>query len=60
MRALYASGRRAAALEVYRLLSRRMSDDLGITPSPATRTLQHVMLQDRPDQRYLAASGVTL
>ncbi|MFF1258662.1 MULTISPECIES: AfsR/SARP family transcriptional regulator [unclassified Streptomyces] len=57
MRALYASGRRAAALEVYQSLRRRMSDDLGITPSPTTRTLHHAMLQDRPDQRYLSAAG---
>ncbi|GAA1349679.1 AfsR/SARP family transcriptional regulator [Streptomyces beijiangensis] len=58
MRALYASGRRAAALDVYQSLRRRMSDDLGITPSPTTRSLHHVMLQDRPDQRYLSAAGV--
>lgn len=58
MRALYASGRRAAALDVYQALRRRMIDDLGITPSPTTRSLHHVMLQDRPDQRYLAAAGV--
>ncbi|WP_394430833.1 AfsR/SARP family transcriptional regulator [Streptomyces sp. SGAir0957] len=57
MRALYASGRRAAALEAYQSLRRRMSDDLGITPSPATRTLHHTMLQDRPDDRYLSAAG---
>ncbi|MEV7388074.1 MULTISPECIES: AfsR/SARP family transcriptional regulator [unclassified Streptomyces] len=57
MRALYASGRRAAALEVYQSLRRRMTDDLGIPPSPSTTTLHHVMLQDRPDQRYLAAVG---
>ncbi|MFC5781673.1 MULTISPECIES: AfsR/SARP family transcriptional regulator [Streptomyces] len=57
MRALYASGRRAAALEVYQSLRRRMSDDLGITPSPTTRPLHHAMLQDRPAQRYLSAAG---
>lgn len=57
MRALYASGRRAAALEVYQSLHRRMTDDLGIPPSPSTTTLHHVMLQDSPDQRYLAAAG---
>lgn len=57
MRALYASGRRATALEVYQSLHRRMTDDLGIPPSPSTTTLHHVMLQDHPDQRYLAASG---
>ncbi|MFJ5266239.1 BTAD domain-containing putative transcriptional regulator [Streptomyces sp. NPDC088387] len=57
MRALYASGRRAAALEVYQSLRRRMTDDLGIPPSPSTTTLHHVMLQDSPDQTYLAAAG---
>ncbi|WP_030909779.1 AfsR/SARP family transcriptional regulator [Streptomyces sp. NRRL F-5126] len=57
MRALYASGRRAAALDVYQSLRRRMTDDLGIPPSPSTTTLHHVMLQDAPDQRYLAAAG---
>jgi SARP family transcriptional regulator, regulator of embCAB operon len=55
--ALYGSGRRAAALEVYQALRRRMTDDLGIPPSPSTTTLHHVMLQDRPDQRYLSAAG---
>nr|WP_275409157.1 AfsR/SARP family transcriptional regulator [Streptomyces sp. SID12501] len=57
MRALYASGRRATALEVYQSLHRRMTDDLGIPPSPSTTTLHRVMLQDSPDQRYLAAAG---
>jgi DNA-binding SARP family transcriptional activator len=57
MRALYASGRRAAALDVYQSLHRRMTDDLGIPPSPSTTTLHHVMLQDHPDQRYLTAAG---
>ncbi|MFF2504214.1 BTAD domain-containing putative transcriptional regulator [Streptomyces sp. NPDC058067] len=57
MRALYASGRRAAALEVYRSLRVRMSDDLGIAPSPTTRSLHHVMLQDKPDDRYLSSAG---
>ncbi|RAG80476.1 hypothetical protein DN069_37940 [Streptacidiphilus pinicola] len=57
MRALYASGRRAAALEVYQSLRRRMADDLGIAPSPSIRSLHGEMLQDQPDQRYLAAVG---
>lgn len=57
MRALYASGRRATALEVYQSLRRRMADDLGIGPSPAIRSLHHEMLQDQPDHRFLAASG---
>ncbi len=48
-RALYAPGRGAAALDVYQSLRRGW---------PPTRSLHHVMLQDRPDQRYLSVAGV--
>ncbi|MER0243921.1 AfsR/SARP family transcriptional regulator [Streptomyces sp. 796.1] len=57
MRALYGSGRRAAALDVYQRLRTRMGDDLGISPSPTVNTLHHVMLQDEPDEQFLALSG---
>jgi DNA-binding SARP family transcriptional activator len=58
MRGLYASGRRAAALEVYQQLRDRMRDDLGISPSPTINTLHHVLLQDEPDEQFLALAGV--
>ncbi|MFG2647078.1 BTAD domain-containing putative transcriptional regulator [Streptomyces sp. NPDC048436] len=58
MRALYSSGRRAAALEVYQQLRNHMKDTLGISPSPTINTLHHVLLQDEPDEQFLALSGV--
>lgn len=57
MRALYGAGRRAAALEVYQRLRSRMGETLGISPSPSVNTLHHVMLQDEPDEQFLALSG---
>lgn len=44
MRALYASGRQAAALDVYRQLYRRLRDDLGLEPGPQIRETQAAIL----------------
>lgn len=57
MRGLYASGRRAAALQVYQQLRDRMRDGLGISPSPTINTLHHVLLQDDPDEQFLSLAG---
>ncbi|GAA2244574.1 hypothetical protein GCM10010232_34570 [Streptomyces amakusaensis] len=57
MRGLYASGRRAAALQVYQQLRARMRDGLGISPSPTINTLHHVLLQDEPDEQFLLMAG---
>ncbi|MFF6954712.1 BTAD domain-containing putative transcriptional regulator [Streptomyces iakyrus] len=48
MVALYRSGRRAAALEVYQRLRTRLVADLGVEPSPQLSRLQHAVLTDDP------------
>jgi predicted ATPase/DNA-binding SARP family transcriptional activator len=48
MRALYASGRQADALAVYRALRRRLVDELGVEPSDATREVHRRMLEQDP------------
>jgi len=44
MTALYRSGRQADALTVYRELRRRLSDQLGLDPSPAMRQFEQAVL----------------
>ncbi|KAA9161859.1 tetratricopeptide repeat protein [Amycolatopsis acidicola] len=46
MRALYYSGRRAEALEVYRTMARRVSDTFGIDPGAEVRELHERILND--------------
>ncbi|SEU30163.1 AfsR/SARP family transcriptional regulator [Nonomuraea wenchangensis] len=48
MRALYESGRRTEALEVYRRLRRRMVDELGLEPTYELRRLQSRILRSDP------------
>ncbi|MFI0369242.1 BTAD domain-containing putative transcriptional regulator [Actinomadura sp. 1N219] len=44
MRALYALGRTAEALNVCRTGQRALADELGLDPSPALRSLEHAVL----------------
>ncbi len=48
MHALYADGRQADALAVYRALRRRLVDELGVEPSDATRALHRRVLEQDP------------
>ncbi|MCK2215383.1 tetratricopeptide repeat protein [Actinomadura sp. ATCC 31491] len=48
MRALYASGRRTEALDVYRALRRRMVDELGLEPAHQLQRLHQRILQPEP------------
>lgn len=48
MRALYAAGRQADALDVYRETRQTFADDLGIEPSPFLRELERAILQQDP------------
>jgi DNA-binding SARP family transcriptional activator len=48
MHALYASGRQAEALEVYRETRRLLVDELGIEPSPALQALEQAILRHDP------------
>lgn len=47
MRALYHSGRRADALDAYRVFSRRLVERLGIDPGPELQDLHDRLLHDR-------------
>ena len=51
MRALYYSGRRGDALEVYRRAARRFSAELGIDPGPELVELHERILRDAMPQR---------
>jgi DNA-binding SARP family transcriptional activator len=48
MVALYRSGRQADALNVYRELKRRLSDQLGLDPSPTMRHYEQAVLDHHP------------
>jgi DNA-binding SARP family transcriptional activator len=48
MRALYASGRQAEALDLYRETRRTLIDELGIEPSPALQELEQAILRQDP------------
>jgi DNA-binding SARP family transcriptional activator/outer membrane protein assembly factor BamB len=49
MRALYASGRQADALEAYRRARRTLSDELGLEPGPELQELERKILQQDPE-----------
>src|SRR5262249_7633291 len=49
MRAFYASGRHAEALDVYRTLRTRFDEELGIEPTPGLRALEQSILRHDPE-----------
>ena len=49
MRALYASGRQADALEAYRRARRILNDELGLEPGPELQELERKILQQDPE-----------
>lgn len=54
MRALYASGRRADALEAFTGLRRRLVNDLGVEPGEDLRRVQHAVLRGDDDRLGVA------
>jgi SARP family transcriptional regulator, regulator of embCAB operon len=48
MTALYRSGRQVDALGVYRTLSRRLNEEMGLEPSPAMRGYERAILDQDP------------
>ena len=54
MLALYRSGRRGEAIDVYRRMRTGLVNELGLEPSPSLRRLQHAMLMS---DRRLAEVG---
>ncbi|WP_284117877.1 AfsR/SARP family transcriptional regulator [Streptomyces fragilis] len=49
MIALYRSGRQADALDAYRRMWRRLSDEIGVLPSPSLRGVEHAILSHAPE-----------
>src|SRR5215208_402729 len=54
MRGLYAAGRQAEALEVYRETRTRLDEELGLEPSAELRELERRMLSQDPELEHVA------
>ncbi|MFF8232258.1 AfsR/SARP family transcriptional regulator [Streptomyces caelestis] len=48
MIALYRSGRQADALDTYRRMWQRLSEEIGVLPSPSLRSVEHAILSHDP------------
>lgn len=59
MRALYASGRLGAALEVYEQTRKRLADQLGVDPSAELAALHLEILRDEPARSIPSSARVS-
>ncbi|WP_260333433.1 AfsR/SARP family transcriptional regulator [Streptomyces beigongshangae] len=59
MIALYCSGRQAKALDVYRRMRQRLSEELGVDPSPKLRRVEQAILAHDPELGALAEAPLS-
>ncbi|QLH19367.1 AfsR/SARP family transcriptional regulator [Streptomyces sp. Rer75] len=57
MVALYRAGRQTEALQVYRELSARLADELGLLPSPTMQAYERAVLEQNPGLHLSAVVG---
>ncbi|KOU38734.1 AfsR/SARP family transcriptional regulator [Streptomyces sp. WM6378] len=57
MVALYRAGRQTEALQVYRDLSARLADELGLLPSPAMQAYERAVLEQDPALHWSSVLG---
>ncbi|MFF9145945.1 AfsR/SARP family transcriptional regulator [Streptomyces sp. NPDC055051] len=55
MIALYRSGRQADALDTYRRMWQRLSEEIGVLPSPSLRNVEHAILSHDPSLALTSA-----
>ncbi|MFE9022689.1 BTAD domain-containing putative transcriptional regulator [Streptomyces sp. NPDC007808] len=59
MIALYCSGQQAEALDIYRRMRRRLSEELGVEPSPKLRRVEQAILAHDPELGPLAEAPLS-